>query len=259
MAAADPRRVRRFIHRKVDNPAMRPPLITDPRAVPVIEVDHHLPALSEAQWAPQAVAAQLATLEDWQAPLAGDGGVMLGDQPLKRAAVLLPLVQRPQEPTVLLTQRTAHLRAHAGQVSFPGGRMEAGDASPAHAALREAHEEVGLPAHAVEVVGQLPTYRTVTAFEVTPVVAWVHPPLSLQPDPHEVQDIFEVPLAFLMNPAHHRRHRVVVQDRTRQFLSMPWQGMGWSGEEKEFFIWGATAAMLRNFYHLLARPLSSRA
>lgn len=237
---------------------MRPPLITDPRAVPVVEVDSHLPALGESHWADQALAAQLAAVDGWQAPLGGDGGVMLSDQPLKRAAVLLPLVRRPQGPTVLLTQRTAHLRAHAGQVSFPGGRMEASDASPSHAALREAQEEVGLQAHAVEVVGQLPVYRTVTAFEVTPVVAWVQPPLSLQPDPHEVQDIFEVPLAFLMNPAHHRRHRVVVQDRTRQFLSMPWQGRGWSGEDKEFFIWGATAAMLRNFYHLLARPLSSR-
>jgi 8-oxo-dGTP pyrophosphatase MutT (NUDIX family) len=212
---------------------MRPPLITDPRAVPVIGVDAHLPALSDSFWEPHSIAEQLAN-------------------------VLVALIRRSEGPTVLLTQRTPHLRAHAGQVSFPGGRMEDSDASPAHAALREAQEEVGLSAHRVEVVGQLPVYRTVTAFEVTPVVAWVHPPLALKPDPHEVQDIFEVPLAFLMNPAHHRRHRVVVEDRTRQFLSMPWQGRGLSGEEREFFIWGATAAMLRNFYHLLARPLSSQ-
>ena len=243
----------------VENIPMRAPLITDPRAVPVIGTDSHLLALDEGHWAPETLAAQLASARDWHPPLGGDGGTMLHDQALKRAAVLMPLVRRPLGPTVLLTQRTAHLRAHAGQVSFPGGRMEAGDANAAAAALREAHEEVGLRPQVVEIVGELPAYRTVTAFEVTPIVAWVNPPFDLQPDPHEVQDIFEVPLAFLMNPAHHRRHRVVVQERTRQFLSMPWQGTGLSGQEREFFIWGATAAMLRNFYHLLARPLSSPA
>lgn len=236
---------------------MRPPLITDPRSVPVIGVDSHLPALGPGHWQPDTLAAQLAGLQGWSPPLGGDGGALLEDASLRPAAVLLPLVRRPEGATVLLTQRTAHLRAHAGQVSFPGGRLESGDASAAAAALREAHEEVGLSPSSVEVLGSLPAYRTVTAYEVTPVVAWVHPPLSLQADPHEVQDIFEVPLDFLMNPAHHRRHRIVVQERTRQFLSMPWHGRGLSGEEREFFIWGATAAMLRNFYHLLARPLSS--
>lgn len=238
---------------------MSAPLITDPRSVPVVGVDGHLPALNDTHWSHEALSAQLSAAAQWQAPLGGDGGVLLADQPLKHAAVLVPLVLQPQGATVLLTQRTAHLRAHAGQVSFPGGRVEPGDASAAAAALREAHEEVGLAPDSVQVIGQMPAYRTVTGFEVTPVVAWVQPPLTLQPDPHEVQDIFEVPLAFLMNPAHHQRHRVVVQDRSRQFLSMPWQGRGWSGDEREFFIWGATAAMLRNFYHLLARPLSSDA
>ncbi len=236
---------------------MRPPLITDPRSVPVIGVDAHLPALDAVHWQPENLAAQLAGLQGWVPPLGGDGGVMPEVASLRPAAVLFPLVRRPEGATVLLTQRTAHLRAHAGQVSFPGGRLEAGDASAAAGALREAQEEVGLCPASVEVLGALPPYRTVTAFEVTPVVAWVHPPLSLHADPHEVQDIFEVPLDFLMNPAHHRRHRIVVRERTRQFLSMPWRGRGLSGEEREFFIWGATAAMLRNFYHLLARPLSS--
>jgi 8-oxo-dGTP pyrophosphatase MutT (NUDIX family) len=243
----------------VDNVVVRAPLITNPQSVPVIGTDAHLPALSPSHWSESAISAQLAAAADWQPPLGGDGGVLLGDRPVRAAAVLVPLVRRPQGPTVLLTQRTAHLRAHAGQVSFPGGRIEPEDPSAAAAALREAHEEVGLAPDRVDVVGVMPAYRTVTAFVVTPVVAWVQPTDHLQPDPHEVQDIFEVPLDFLMNPAHHRRHRVVVQDATRQFLSMPWQGRSLLGAEREFFIWGATAAMLRNFYHLLARPLSSAA
>jgi 8-oxo-dGTP pyrophosphatase MutT (NUDIX family) len=243
----------------MDNSAMRAPVITDPRSVPVEGVDAHLPALDAQHWAPEVLSAQLAGLSGWVPPFRGDGGAMLSDMPLRPAAVLVPLVDRPQGLTVLLTQRTAHLRAHAGQVSFPGGRLEDGDVDAPAAALREAYEEVGLDPQAVDVLGQLPPYRTVTAFEVTPVVARVRPPVRLHPDPQEVQDIFEVPLAFLMNPAHHRRHRIVVEERTRQFLSMPWQGCGCAGEEREYFIWGATAAMLRNFYHLLARPLSSRA
>ncbi|MBM3388623.1 MAG: CoA pyrophosphatase [Betaproteobacteria bacterium] len=238
---------------------MRSPLIIDPRSVPIIGVDEHLPALNATHWEPLALAAQLACSQGWVPPLGGDGGVTRGDTELRAAAVLMALVRRPEGLTVLLTQRTAHLKAHAGQISFPGGRLEADDASASAGALREAQEEVGLAPEAVEVLGQLPAYRTVTAFEVTPVLAWVQPPLNLKPDPHEVQDIFEVPLDFLMNPAHHRRHCAVLQDRTRQFLSMPWRGRGLSGEEREFFIWGATAAMLRNLYHLLARPLSSRA
>lgn len=235
------------------------PLITDPRAVPIVGRDDHLPALTADHWSESAVAEQLASAQAaaWPAPLRGDGGALNPGQPLKPAAVLVPLIRQPDGPTVLLTQRTAHLRAHAGQVSFPGGRLEPDDRDATAAALREANEEVGLASHLVEVVGHMPAYHTVTGFVVTPVVAWVNPPLALAPDPHEVQDIFEVPLAFLMNPAHHRRHRVSIQEVNRQFLSMPWNGRGLSGQDREFFIWGATAAMLRNLYHLLARPLSS--
>ena len=171
---------------------------------------------------------------------------------LKPAAVLVGLVQREEGLTVLLTERTAHLRAHAGQISFPGGRLEAGDASPVAGALREAAEEIGLEPDRARLLGLLPPYLTVTGFSVTPVVAILEPELSLRPDPHEVADIFEVPLGFLMNPAHHRRHRLETPERTRQFLSMPYEGVGLAGHRREFFIWGATAAMLRNLYHRLA-------
>lgn len=236
---------------------MNGPLITEPRAVPVVGHDDHLPALNPAQLAERSIVGQLADAAQWQPVFSGDGGWAAAGKPLKPAAVLVPLVRRSEGLTVLLTQRTAHLRAHAGQVSFPGGRLEAADASPAHGALREAQEEVGLPPSQAQVLGHLPPYLTVTGFQVTPVVAAITPPLALTPDPHEVEDIFEVPLSFLMNPAHHRRHRVELAGRTRQFLSMPWTGVGLSGAAREYFIWGATAAMLRNLYHLLARPLSS--
>src|SRR5574343_2042606 len=128
------------------------------------------------------------------------------DQPLTPAAVLFPIVLRDDGHTVLLTQRTAHLRDHAGQISFPGGRVEAHDATPMDTALRETEEEIGLSRERVEIVGLLPEYRTGTGFRVTPVVALVTHPFDLQTDPFEVAEIFEVPLAFLLDPANHQRH-----------------------------------------------------
>jgi 8-oxo-dGTP pyrophosphatase MutT (NUDIX family) len=148
---------------------------------------------------------------------------------------------------LLLTRRTDHLRDHAGQISFPGGRVEPEDDGPVATALRETEEEIGLPRRYIEVLGQLPVYTTVTAFQVTPVVGLVQPGFTLAPDPAEVAEAFEVPLAFLMNPAHHRHHRFEFAGAERRFLSMPWQG-----PEREYFIWGATAAMLRNLYRLLS-------
>ena len=221
--------------------------------MPVIGHDSHLPALTEHQLSVDAVKRAIASALDGPPVLSGDGGLFNQTAALKPAAVLVPLVRQAHGLNVLLTRRTAHLRAHAGQVSFPGGRLEDTDASAAHGALREAGEEIGLDPASADVIGVMPAYLTVTGFQVTPVVALVTPPLSLKPDPHEVDDIFEVPLAFLMNPAHHRRHQMVLPERTRQFLSMLWRGRGWSGVEQEYFIWGATAAMLRNLYHLLAR------
>lgn len=157
------------------------------------------------------------------------------DRALTPAAVLVPIVLHGEDPTVLLTQRTAHLRDHAGQISFPGGRVEAADAGAVDTALREAAEEVGLPPATIEVIGFLPDYRTGTGFRVTPVVGFVRPPLRLQPDPFEVAEAFEVPLAFLLDPANRRRHEIFWRGRRRRYFAMPY------GER---FIWGATAGII---------------
>jgi 8-oxo-dGTP pyrophosphatase MutT (NUDIX family) len=151
------------------------------------------------------------------------------------AAVLVPLVNRPVGLHVLLTQRSAALPDHPGQISFPGGRVESADASLAAAALREASEEVGLPASRVAILGHLPEYETVTGYRVTPVIGWVEPPFALQPDPVEVADVFEVPLQFLLEPANQQRHFRMVGTRRRDYWAIPY------GER---YIWGATAAML---------------
>jgi len=164
-------------------------------------------------------------------------------QPLTPAAVLVPIVNRPSGLTVLLTQRTAHLRDHAGQVSFPGGRCEPGDDGPVATAWREAAEEVGLAAAQVEVIGRLPEYRTSTGFAVTPVVGLVTPPLNLKLDDFEVAEVFEPPLSFLMDPANHQRQRIEWQGALREFWAMPWEG---------YYIWGATAAMLVSLHAHLA-------
>ena len=230
----------------------QPPRILDPRRVPVAGVDSHLPPVPAERLHPQTLRERFAAGAPFEPEHPGDGRPFEG-RSAAAAAVLVPLVQRPEGLTVLLTRRTDHLRDHAGQISFPGGRSEPEDASPDATALREAHEEVGLaPAH-VEVIGALPTYMTVTNFVVTPVVGLVLPRFELALDPFEVAEAFEVPLAWLMNPAHHRRHRFEYEGGQRQFLSMPWQGAGADGLTREYFIWGATAAMLRNFYRFLAR------
>lgn len=162
------------------------------------------------------------------------------------AAVLLPIVLR-HEPMVLLTERTAHLSTHSGQIAFPGGRVDAGDTSAVATALREAQEEVGLDAASAEVLGCLPTYTTGSSFVITPVVALVAPTVQLQASAQEVAAMFEVPLAFLLNPAHHRLHRVQWQGVQREWFSMPYQDGACNR-----FIWGATAGMLRNFYRFMS-------
>ncbi|MBU0751201.1 MAG: CoA pyrophosphatase [Gammaproteobacteria bacterium] len=161
---------------------------------------------------------------------------------LTAAAVLVPIINRPSGLTILLTQRTAHLRDHAGQVSFPGGRCEAGDADPVATALREAEEEVGVLPAQVEVLGRLPEYFTSTGFRVTPVVGLVTPPLNLKLDDFEVAEVFEPPLSFLLDPANHQRQQVEWQGALREFWAMPWQG---------YYIWGATAGMLVSLHAAL--------
>ena len=161
---------------------------------------------------------------------------------LRAAAVLVPLVDRPEGLGVLFTLRNAGLPHHAGQVSFPGGRIEDGDASAAATALRETEEEIGVPAAGVEIVGRLDDYITGTGFLVAPIVGLIRPPYALDPDPSEVEAVFEVPLAFFLDPANHRRESRIFDGVERRFYAMPY------GDK---YIWGATAAMLMNLYDLL--------
>lgn len=218
----------------------------DPRSVPVVAVDSALPAVGSQWLSAQALRERFANPPQWT-PEVRREPKLDGRVPAK-AAVLIPIVQRADEPTVLLTERSSKLSTHSGQVAFPGGRVDPTDPNIAAAAMREAWEEVGLSADYIEVLGSLPTYTTITSFEVTPVVALVRPGFDLTLNPYEVADAFEVPLQFLMNPAHHRRHAMVGEGlNARQWFSMPYQD-----GPHERFVWGATAGMLRNFYRFLS-------
>jgi 8-oxo-dGTP pyrophosphatase MutT (NUDIX family) len=235
---------------------MASPPVLDPRAVPIVGRDGHLPAIPSERLTAPSLRARFARDVAWTPEFVGDARRGPAREPAQ-AAVLVPLVAHANGLQVLLTRRTDHLRDHAGQVSFPGGRTEAYDEGPAATALREAHEEVGLAPDLVEVIGRMPTYTTVTHFVVTPVVALVSAPIewnTLKLDRGEVAEAFQVPLAFLMDPANHRVHRHDNGGDSRQFLSMPWTGVDPQGAEREYFIWGATAAMLRNLYRLLSVP-----
>lgn len=172
----------------------------------------------------------------------GDGHLWRPTEELRPAAVLVPLVRREAGLTILLTQRTDHLYDHAGQISFPGGRSEAQDESPAATALRETFEEIGLPPSHVEVLGLLPEYTTVTGYHVTPVVGLVISPPTLSLDAFEVAEAFEVPLTFFLDPVNHQRNTLQYQGRTRHYYAMPYESR---------YIWGATAGMLMNLYAFL--------
>lgn len=162
-----------------------------------------------------------------------------GSRDLRPAGVLIPIVERQDDLAILLTRRADHLKSHSGQVSFPGGKVEEGDADPIAAALRETHEEIGVAPHQVDLIGILEPYETGTGFHIQPVVGFVSPNVRLAIDPGEVAEAFEVPFSFLMDPANHTRERMFWRGRMREYYDMPYNGQR---------IWGATAAMLINFY-----------
>ena len=163
-------------------------------------------------------------------------------RPPTPAAVLVALVDRASGMTVILTRRTSHLQDHAGQISFPGGRVEPGDGDAEATALREAQEEVGLAPDRVDLLGRLPAFMSSTGFSITPVVGVIRPPLRLKPDAFEVAEVFEVPLAFILDPANHRLEERVVDGVERRFYAFTY---------KDRYIWGATARVLMDLYALL--------
>jgi 8-oxo-dGTP pyrophosphatase MutT (NUDIX family) len=169
-------------------------------------------------------------------------GMTLPSTALRPAAVLVPLIDRPEGMSVLLTLRTPHLSAHAGQVSFPGGSIDEGDRDASDAALRETEEEIGLPRNHVSLIGRLDTYVTGTGFEITPLVGIVTPPFPLAADPFEVAEIFEVPLSFVLDRGNHRRTERILEGRRRVFFVLPFENRN---------IWGATAGMLVNLAEVL--------
>lgn len=228
----------------------------NPRAVPTLPLPDLPPVLPE-HLTPDALRARFRHPPAW-APEVRQEPRLSGAAP-RRAAVLVPLVARTGGLTVLLTERTAQLRTHAGQVAFPGGQADPQDRDLIATALREAGEEIALPHSAAQVLGLLPPYVTSSRYDVTPVVALIDPGFTPQPNPGEVAHVFEVPLSFLMNPAHHRWHRFVQDSgpdgpaRVHEWFSMPWYGPAASGgPPRDWFIWGVTAGMLRNFYRFLA-------
>ncbi|MEY4591609.1 MAG: hypothetical protein RIR18_504 [Pseudomonadota bacterium] len=181
---------------------------------------------------PRLLASLLLNLPNYNEVILEPGALQTNLTP---AAVLVPIVPRPDGATLLLTKRTDHLRDHPGQISFPGGRVEPDDASSWHTAVREAQEEIGLKPELVETLGYLPEYRTGTGFAVTPVVALVSPPFELVLDTFEVAEAFEVPLSFLLNEANHERHVLMVRGAERCYHAMRYEN---------YFIWGATAGMI---------------
>lgn len=216
----------------------------DPSLVSVEGVDSHLPAVARTELQPVALRQRFATPPLWEPELRAEH--VFSNQSPVHASVLIPIVMRDQ-PSVLLTERTAYLSNHSGQIAFPGGKADEVDADAIATALREAQEEVGLDPTFVQVLGVLPPYVTGSAFIITPVVALVQTDFRLTINAFEVADAFEVPLEFLMNPVHHRRHVFEWEGVRREWFSMPYQD-----RYQQRFIWGATAGMLRNFYRFLS-------
>ena len=232
------------------------PQILDPRGVPVDVSLESAPALPPERLTVAAIRSRFTDPTPWEPEFLDDAYRVEG-VPLRPAAVLIALVDRPIGVTLLLTLRSETLLKHSGQVAFPGGRVDEMDDGVVEAALRETREEIGIEPAAIEVLGELPQYRTGTGYLITPVVGLVDPALdvsTLRLEPAEVAEVFEVPLVFLMDPANHQRRlfswRQDEAEFQRSFFTMPWRPD--PALEQEYFIWGATAAMLRNFYRFLA-------
>ena len=223
----------------------------DAQAVPIHQVCAHEKKVAKEFLEPAGLKQRLQSPPEWQPEITDENRhVIAADIIAKReaagkvtrAAVLIPLVLKEEGLSVLLTQRTNHLRDHAGQISFPGGRMDHEDQSPNDTALRESQEEIGLDPKRVEIIGHMPQYLTVSGYSVTPVVGLVQAQAEYVLDEFEVADVFEVPLSFLLDPANHQVRLWQSEQGGRRFYSMPYENR---------FIWGATAGMLRNLYHLL--------
>jgi len=219
-----------------------PEVVFDPQSLPIDGIAGEAPVPAERLTA-QGLRGKLRCASDWVVEEQEEVLLRLRTRQPVPAAVLLPIVLREAAPTLLMTRRTDHLNDHAGQVSLPGGRVDPQDRDRIDTALREAEEEVGLQRSHLEVLATLPDYVTGTGFCVTPVVALAHPPLELCADPFEVAEIFEVPLAFLMDGRNHQRRSATFPDGSRRsFYTIPY---------RNYFIWGATAGMLRNLFHAL--------
>lgn len=216
----------------------------DPRNIPALGIDSHLPAVTAESLLPIALRRRFENLPNWDPEVTVENRWV--ERESQHASVLVPIVMR-HAPTILLTERAQHLSNHSGQVAFPGGKVDEDDVDASATALREAQEELGLDPGLVEVLGVLPQYVTGSAFIITPVVGLVESHYSVNPNRGEVADVFEVPLHFLMNPAHHQRHAFEWQGVRREWFSIPYQD-----RLTQRFIWGATAGILRNLYRLLS-------
>ena len=223
----------------------------DAQAIPIHQVCTDQKRVAPELLEPEALKVRLQSPPQWQPEITDESRHVIAADiiarrqaagKVTRAAVLIPLLLKEGGLSVLLTQRTNHLRDHAGQISFPGGRMDPEDQTPNDTALRESHEEIGLDPKRVEIIGHLPEYLTVSGYSVTPVVGLVQPQAEYVLDAFEVADVFEVPLEFLLDPANHQVRLWESEQGGRRFYSMPYENR---------FIWGATAGMLRNLYHLL--------
>jgi 8-oxo-dGTP pyrophosphatase MutT (NUDIX family) len=222
----------------------------DPRQVAVVGVDRHLPQVPVQRLTLESLLQRFANIRDWAPDVLQE--TRYNDHPLTPAAVLIPVIDRPV-PTLLLTQRTAHLTHHSGQIALPGGKLDYRDANATEAALRETEEEIGMHRSNVQVLGTLPLYTTGSGFVITPVLAWVKPDFELQPNPQEVAEVFEIPMSFILNPSNHKRQLWIDGNTRREWYAMPYREAN-----NERYIWGVTAGILRNLYCFLMAESSGR-